>query len=88
MERIGRYYDLPRDPTAIARTVDYLLERDRFICSPRGYEVSVYQLTSPATTNAYGLDPASNKLIPHTLDPRGNMGKVLQGQENAWDCET
>jgi len=36
---------------------------------------------SPATTNAYGLDPPSNESISVTPDPRGNMGKVLQGQE-------
>jgi len=41
---------------------------------------------SPVTTNAYGLDPASNESIPRAPDPRGNMGKVLQGQENEWDC--
>ena len=40
-ERIGRYYDLPQDLTAIARRVNYLLERDRFMCFPRGYEVNV-----------------------------------------------
>ena len=38
-DNIGRLYDLPQDPTAIARRVDYLLERDRFMCSPRGYQV-------------------------------------------------
>jgi len=40
---------------------------------------------SPATTNAYELDTASNEWIPRASDPLGNMGKVLQGQENVWD---
>ena len=31
---IRQLYDLPDNATAIARRVDYLLERDRFICSP------------------------------------------------------
>jgi len=38
-DEIGKKYDLPEDPTAIARRVDYLLEKDRFMCSPNGYEV-------------------------------------------------
>ncbi|PUU83746.1 hypothetical protein B9Z19DRAFT_1060675 [Tuber borchii] len=38
---IRKLYDLPEDPTAIARKVDYLLEKDRFMCSPNGYEVGV-----------------------------------------------
>ena len=41
-DRIGNLYDLPEDPTAIVGNVDYLLERDRFMCSMRGYEVSVH----------------------------------------------
>jgi len=43
---------------------------------------------SPATTNAYELDPASNESIPRAPDPRGNMRKVLQGQEKVWDFRT
>jgi len=31
-ERIGTLYDLPQQQTAIARRVDYLRERDRFMC--------------------------------------------------------
>jgi hypothetical protein len=38
---IGKLYDLPSDPTAISRRVDYLLEKDRFMCLPKGYEVSL-----------------------------------------------
>jgi len=40
-DQIGNLYDLPEDATAIACRVDNLLERDRFMCSPTGYEVSV-----------------------------------------------
>ena len=37
---IVKLYNLPEgDPTALARRVDYLLEDDRFMCAPRGYEV-------------------------------------------------
>jgi hypothetical protein len=27
------------DPTSVKQDVDYLLESDRFICAPKGYEV-------------------------------------------------
>lgn len=40
-QNITQMYDLPDDPAAIARKVDYLLEPDRFMCPPRGYEVSL-----------------------------------------------
>jgi len=36
---IGKLYDLLKDPTAIERRVVYLLETDRFMSSPRGYDV-------------------------------------------------
>ena len=40
-KHILRFYDLPKDnPTALSRRVDYLLERDRFMCPPHGYDVS------------------------------------------------
>jgi len=57
------------------------------MCSRRGYEVSVL-CDSLATTNAYELDTASNESIPCAPDLQGNMGKVLQGQENVWDFRT
>ena len=39
-KHLSQLYDLPKDnPTALARRVDYLLERDRFMCPPRGYDV-------------------------------------------------
>ena len=37
---ISQLYDLTKDnPTALARQVDCLLERDRFMCPPRGDDV-------------------------------------------------
>ena len=45
-KHISQLYDLPKDnPTALARRVDYLLERDRFMCPPRGYDVRPSQPT-------------------------------------------
>ena len=39
-KHISPPYDLPKDnPTALALWVDYLLERDRFMCPPRRYDV-------------------------------------------------
>ena len=39
-KHMSQLYDLLKDnPTALARRVDYLLERDRFMCPPRGYDV-------------------------------------------------
>jgi len=87
-DQIGNLYDLPEDPTAIECRVDYLLERDGFMCSSRGYEVSVHWVVSPASTNTYEHDPANNESIPRAPDSRGNMGKVLQGQENVWNFRT
>ena len=43
---ISQLYDRPKDnPTALARRVDYLLERDMFMCPPRGDDVRPKQLT-------------------------------------------
>lgn len=41
---IKKLYELPGDPTAIARRVEYLLEDDRFMCPPYGYEVRIHGL--------------------------------------------
>ena len=51
------------------------------MCSPRGYEGSVYQVTSPAATNMYGLNPESNKSIPHAPDPKPIWGKYFLGRK-------
>ena len=56
------------------------LQRNRFLYSLWGHDVSVHFVISPATTNLLELDTASNKRIAHTADPRAQMGKVLQGQ--------
>jgi len=80
-ERIGTLYDLPQEQTAIVRRVDYLCERDRFMCSPRGYEVSVHWVVSLATTNAYAHDLAQNEWIPRAPDARDSMGTVFQRQK-------
>ena len=47
---------LPKDnPTALARRVDYLLERDRFMCPPRGYDVRPLLLTEFDMTLMNGM---------------------------------
>ena len=38
-DEIGKLYNLLEDPAAIARRVKYLLEKDRFMYSPNGYDV-------------------------------------------------
>jgi len=58
------------------------------MCSPRGYEGSVDRVVSLATTNVYEQDTANDESIPRAPDSRGNMGKVLQGQENIRDFRT
>lgn len=86
---IVKLYNLPEDdPTALARRVDYLLEEDRFMCSPRGYEVGT-MLTRRAfrqRLTTIELGAGDNITIPGAADSRGHMGKVLRGQENARDC--
>jgi len=53
--------------------------------SGRGLDTSGEKGFFADATNAYELDPASNESIPRAPDSQGNMGKVLQGQENVWD---
>ena len=48
------------------------------------YEVSVYQMMSPVTTNAYGLDPASNKSIPGTPDPEAIWEMYFKWRKMHW----
>ena len=39
-KHIFQLYDQPKDnPTALARWVDYLLEGDRIMCPPHGYDL-------------------------------------------------
>ena len=39
-KHMSQLYDLPKDnPTPCAPRVDYLLERDWFMCPPSGYDV-------------------------------------------------
>ena len=39
-KHIFQLYDLPKDnPTALAPRVDYLHERDKLMCPPRGYDI-------------------------------------------------
>ena len=55
-------YGLPGDPTAIDRTVEYLLGDDRFMCPSKGYEVCIRQspVAQPGLpiTSDYDLDAA------------------------------
>jgi len=41
--------------------------------------------TYPLATKQSELDTENNKSMPGPPDSRGYMGKVLRGQENAWD---
>jgi len=41
--------------------------------------------TYPLENNQRELDAENNKSIPGATSPRGHVGKVLPGEENAWD---
>jgi len=43
---MGKIYDVLEDETAIARRVDYLLEKDTFMCSRNGYEIGAPSLNN------------------------------------------
>jgi len=80
-ERIGRYYDLPQDPTAIARRVDYLLERDRFMCSLRGYEVSVrFVIARPQLMRMDLTQQVTNRFLAPQI-PEAIWGKYFKGRK-------
>jgi len=75
---MGRYYDLPRDPTAIAPNVDYLLERDRFMCSPRGYEVSVrFVIARPQLMGMDLTQQVTNRFLAPQI-PEAIWGKYFK----------
>ena len=38
-DETGKLYDLTEDPMAITRSVHFLLEKDRYMCSPNRYMV-------------------------------------------------
>ena len=70
-------YRLPRDSTAIARTVEFLLEDDRFMCPSNGYAVCirpspVAQPGLPITTD-YDQDAAYIIPVPRALDFRRHL---------------
>ena len=81
MERIGRYCDLPRDLTAIARRVDYLLDRDRLLCSPRGYEVSVrFVIARPQLMRMDLTQQVTNRFHGPQI-PEAIWGKYFKGRK-------
>jgi len=80
-ERIGRYYNLPQDPTAIAHRVDYLLARDRFMCSPRGYEVSVrFVIARPQLIRMDLTQQVTNRFLASQI-PKTIWGKYFKGRK-------
>jgi len=67
---------------AIVCQVDYLLEKDRIMCSREDMRcvfVLINEATCPLATNQSDLDAESNKSILDAPDSRGHMGKVLGG---------
>jgi len=74
---IRELYGLPGDPTAIARSVEYLLTDARFMCPSNGYEVGirpspVAQPGLPITTD-YDLDAAYIIAVPRASDCRRHL---------------
>ncbi|PUU72529.1 hypothetical protein B9Z19DRAFT_1137366 [Tuber borchii] len=48
-------YNLPKDPIAMAGRIENLLEGDRFMCSPNGYENLTFRFLAPQIADAiYG----------------------------------
>jgi len=80
-DHIRRLYDLPRDPTAIARRVDYLLERDRFMCSLRRYVVSVrFVIARPQLMCMNLTQQVPNRFLAPQI-PEAIWGKYFKGKK-------
>ena len=45
--QITRLYELPEDPGAVVSKVQYLLQDDRFMYDPKGYEVCCHNMSAP-----------------------------------------
>ena len=76
-DHIRELYGLPGDPTAIAPTVKYLVEDDRFMCPSNGYEVCIRLSPSaqpglPIMTD-YDLDAAYIIPAPRASDGRRHL---------------
>jgi len=80
--RKGTHWKIfPGDLTAIVRRVDYLLERDRFICSPRGYEVGVRFVIARAQLMRKDLtQQVTNQFLAPQI-PEAIWGKYFKGRK-------
>jgi len=66
---------------AIARRVDYLLERDRFMCSQRGYEVSVrFVIARPQLMRMDLTQEVTNRFLAPQM-PEAIWGKYFKGRK-------
>jgi len=66
---------------AIAHRVDYLLERDRFMCSPRGYEVSVrFVIARPQLMCMDLTQQVTNRFLAPQI-PEAIWGKYFKGRK-------
>jgi len=65
----------------IALRVDYLLERDRFMCSPRGYEVSVrFVIARPQLMRMNLTQQVRNRFLAPQI-PEPIWGKYFKGKK-------
>ena len=80
---IRQLYDLPPDnPTAMARRLDYLLERDRFICPHHGDGVGSSHWTWADKTNC-GTNVGVNLQVPCPPDCGCYIRQVFRRNQNA-----
>jgi len=79
------YYLRPDIPTAMACWVDYLLEPDRFMCPPHGYEVSPTHWTSADMSND-GKNVGLTHLVPCRPDCGGSIRQVFRQNPNGRDA--
>jgi len=66
---------------AIARRVDYLLERGRFMCSPRGYEVSVPLVIARPQLIRMDLTQQVTNRFQAPMIPEAIWGKDFKGRK-------
>jgi len=66
----------------MARRVDYLLERDRFMCLPHGYEVGSSHWTWADMTNR-GTHVGLNLQVPCPPDCGRYIRQVFRQNQNA-----
>jgi len=84
-DHIRRLYNPLGDAKAIARRVEHLLQRDTFMCSPRGYEVSLrFVRARPQLMRMNLTQQVRNRFLAPQI-PKAICGKYFRGKKIFWN---